>query len=804
MNGELRQYQIDAVEGLRSSFGEGKKAPVLVAPCGSGKTIIAREIIQRAVEKGRNVLFLAPRRELIYQTSEKLDQAGIRHGIFMAGERPDIFEPVQVASAPTLLSRIKIFGKQVCPPADLVIVDECFVAGTLVDGKPIETVRVGDELTTGRVLAVSRKRAARVVRLRLVDGREIVCTPSHPFFTDKGWVAAERLTRYHKMVTIRGYHHVHRTDKLWPTREEALSALRKIFSPSEKASPQNVFAGMFASVEAGSCAEEPDKVRQGSEAETDAGKQPDEESCHSGEGERDIAGDGVGTASAGGQRARPDDAREPSSVCLGVGHELNNSDRTASRKMSEALQSGCGELAAEDSRGGGRLFSLFRKGARAGRAERRIFEIARLDSLEIYERGRGERFEELCCDGFVYNLRVEGSETYFANGILVHNCHLAITDSLRTIMEAYPDAKRVGLTATPVRGDGRGLGEMFDDLVLGPSVTELQSDGFLVGTKYFAPSTPDLTEIKIQMGDYNQKQLGNKMDDPILIGDVLENWFRIAPKMQTIVFCVNVAHSIHMRDRFRECGITADHIDAHTPNGERREIFRKFESGEIQVITNCQIFAYGVDVPPATCCVLAHPTKSLARYLQAVGRVLRPYPGKTHCVVIDHAGIINELGFVEDEFPWSLDGKGKIKDRQNALPKKEPKPLTCPSCKFVFSGAGICPACGHNMVRERKEAIAATDAELVEINRRKKESAKREWTSAEKECFFRELLGYAKTHGYKDGWAFFKYQEKFKVKPIWRKESAAPSPATLAWIRSRQIAYAMAKKKENAAKNATA
>lgn len=503
----LRPYQAEAVEALRRSIASGRRAPVLVAPTGSGKTHIAKALIVRAVAKLKRVLFLAPRKELIYQTAEKLDRAGIHNGIYMAGESRDLFAPVQVASTPTLYTRFQTHGRSVLPPADLVIQDEA---------------------------------------------------------------------------------------------------------------------------------------------------------------------------------------------------------------------------------------------------------------------------------------------------------HLAISASSRAIMAAYPDAVKIGLTATPVRGDGRGLGEMFDDLVLGPSVADLMAEGHLVPARYYAPTKPDLEGVKVQMGDYNQKQLGERMDREMLIGDVVTNWLRIAPNRQTIAFGVNVAHAVHLRDCFREAGILAEHLDAHTLPHERRDIVERFERQEVQVVTNCQIFSYGVDIPPASCCILAHPTKSLARYLQAVGRVLRPYPGKTEALVIDHAGIVDELGFVDDDFPWALDGKGRIQERRAALSvaRKAPKPLTCPECKAVFEGQALCPECGHRMAQQWAKAIEAVDAELAEVDRRTKDRKKREWSQLEKQQFYSELLGLARQRGYKDGWAYHKFHERLGVYPSGRKEPAEPSPETLSWVKSRQIAWA--KRKDREARHAAA
>ena len=406
----------------------------------------------------------------------------------------------------------------------------------------------------------------------------------------------------------------------------------------------------------------------------------------------------------------------------------------------------------------------------------------------------------MCSGGLVYNLQIDKTGVYFAEGVLVHNCHLAVAKATLAVLGHYPGAVKIGLTATPCRQDGRGLGEIFDDLVFGPSMQELIDGGWLVPARYFAPSKPDLEGVKIQMGDYNQKQLGKRVNDPVLVGGVVENWLRIGEMRQTIVFAVNVAHSIHLRDQFRKVDILADHIDAKTPNDERRDILRRFDGGDVNVLVNCQIVGYGVDIPPASCCILAHPTKSLTRYLQAAGRVLRPYEGKTDALIIDHSGIVETLGFIDDDHPWSLDGNSRLQDRRAEREREagEPKALTCSECATVFRGRPTCPHCGKNMALTYARAIEERDAELEEIDRLTKARTKREWSPYARECFYRELVGYGMAKSYKPGWASHKYRERFGVWPAdgMRNGPLELTPSTRSWITSRNIAAAKMRRRE--------
>jgi len=385
-----------------------------------------------------------------------------------------------------------------------------------------------------------------------------------------------------------------------------------------------------------------------------------------------------------------------------------------------------------------------------------------------------------------------------ASVVMVDEAHIGIGGAAQAIIDHYKaqGAVVIGLTATPARTDGRGLGMVYDALVQGPSVAELTAQGYLVPARYFSGMQPDTEGVKVQGGDYVQKDLADRTDDPVLIGGVVENWLRLAGGRQTFVFAAGVAHSRHLCDEFRRHGIAADHIDGQTPIEERRAIHGRLRSGETQVVCNCQVYTYGVDYPPVSCIVLACPTKSITKYLQMVGRGLRTYPGKTDCLVLDHAGAIQEVGFADDDQPWSLDGRGKIQERKAQEPK-EPKELTCGECGEVFRARGECPNCGAEMKAEYRKAIKERDAELAEIERKAKDRERRQWGEADKAEFFGMLKHYARSKGYKAGWAVKKYEVRMGALPwpVYDAPEQEPDEATRNWIKSQQIAWA--KRKES-------
>lgn len=377
-----------------------------------------------------------------------------------------------------------------------------------------------------------------------------------------------------------------------------------------------------------------------------------------------------------------------------------------------------------------------------------------------------------------------------ADLLLVDEAHLSIAASTRAVLDAYPDARVVGFTATPARGDGRGLGEVYDDLILGPSVAELTQQGYLVPARYFAGSKPDTAGVKVQAGDYQQGELGRRANTVTLIGDIVSNWCRLAGGRKTVVFAVDRAHSRHLCSAFMEAGIAAEHLDGATEPEDRAAILKRLRSGQTQVICNCEVLTYGWDEPSISCAVMARPTKSIARYLQMIGRVLRPFDDKADCLILDHSGSVHDLGFADDPIPWTLDGKEKVQDRISRE-RKQSEPMVCDDCGMSFRPAKYCPECGKEHAAKYERAIASVDEDLTEMDRQRKRR-NREWSTAEKGRFFGELQGIAKERGYKPGWAANQYRAKMGVWPNAHKHVGAlpPSAETRAWVKSQMIRYA--------------
>jgi superfamily II DNA or RNA helicase len=292
--------------------------------------------------------------------------------------------------------------------------------------------------------------------------------------------------------------------------------------------------------------------------------------------------------------------------------------------------------------------------------------------------------------------------------VVIDEAHHAVAGTWRTILDRFARAYHLVVTATPERLDGRGLGDMFNELIIGPSVKELVDLGFLAPAVTYAPSrAPDLSAIRTRAGDYALEDLGREMSNGVLVGNAVEHYARLCPGAPALAYCVNIAHSELVAQRFRAAGFRARHVDGETPRDERRAAVAALAAGELDIITNCGLFSEGVDVPALGAVILLRPTKSLALYLQMVGRALRPAFGKERALILDHAGNTLRHGLYDFPHTWSLEGKPRRGTGE--APVRQ-----CPECgALVPLGCRECPECGA--LFERAATPEESPGELEEV-----------------------------------------------------------------------------------------
>ena len=330
------------------------------------------------------------------------------------------------------------------------------------------------------------------------------------------------------------------------------------------------------------------------------------------------------------------------------------------------------------------------------------------------------------------------------NLIITDENHHSLANTYRKIYDHFPDAYRVGFTATPIRLNGGGLGDVNDILVEGLTVKELIELGHLAPYKYYAPSVVDTSGLHTRRGEFVAKEVDELFSSKTIFGNVINHYKKLAMGKQAILYAPNVAKSIQIARAFNKENIIAEHIDAKTPAEERTKIIDRFRSGEIQVLCNVELISEGFDVPDCEVVILLRPTQSYGLFVQQSMRSMRYKPGKI-AIIIDHVGNVHRHGLPDKEVGWSLNPQKETKTVKDPSSVKQ-----CPECFFtVPSATAICPDCGHEFRQEVE--YKEVETELEEYN----QEIVLDYRSPRDCKNMSELYSLAKNLGYKPGWAFY-------------------------------------------------
>lgn len=278
-----------------------------------------------------------------------------------------------------------------------------------------------------------------------------------------------------------------------------------------------------------------------------------------------------------------------------------------------------------------------------------------------------------------------------ADYVFIDEAHRAVAVSYQRILEGnHRRAQVVGFTATPYRLDGTGMVRAFDTIVQGPNYTELIAEGVLVSPRVFTVSDdklPNLEGLRCFGGDFNTKDLSERTNRKELVGCIVEHWLRVVEGRATVLFAVDIEHSVMLWEEFAQAGVASAHLDANTPLAARARILGDLASGKIKVITNCGILTEGWDAPHVKCAILARPTRSLGLFLQMGGRLFRPFNGVVP-LILDHAGNAVRHGLPHEDRRWSIYGTRK-KAGMGGMRAK-----ACPMCFEILATAATACTCG--------------------------------------------------------------------------------------------------------------
>lgn len=335
------------------------------------------------------------------------------------------------------------------------------------------------------------------------------------------------------------------------------------------------------------------------------------------------------------------------------------------------------------------------------------------------------------------------------NMIIWDEAHHLPAKGFSKIYGLFPKTYHIGLTATPERLDGQGLGTYFKTIIKGPTVRELIEAGYLSDYRIFAPPGVDTAGIHTRAGDFAKEELSKAADKPTITGNALNEYLNHAMGKRAVVFSTSIAHSKHVVEMFQANGVPAVHVDGETDPGTRDEALRLFAEGKILVLGNVDLFGEGFDLPSLECVILLRPTQSIGLYRQQVGRALRPSTGKTHAIILDHAGNVARHGLPEEVIEWKLEGRTRDANQETSARVK-----ICPACFAAQAPGKACRFCGKIFdTKERK--VAKKDGPLKEMDvaeMRKATEFKRERGGAREEA---DLVAIGLKRGMRNplGWA---------------------------------------------------
>ena len=619
-----------------------------------------------------------------------------------------------------------------------MIVDECFPGETLIQtsagNKRIDKIKDGELIYNatgeGTVRSVFSKTVYETISVRLSNGTVFECTKDHPIFTHLGWRPAGSLERGQKLFCREELR------ALWAGDEAVNHQLhsRRGYAGGGDAFSEEAFLRELLRKEI----EQPD-AQGGVEAENASNVKAYRSQAESARRQRE-----------GFDSYRKNDAQQ-TSVRLDSMLCVENTEKAGAR-LSAPLQAGFGPTNNEAMFGIGRGESWSSESAGSRSKERRIIERAWVESLQTNKYPGGK---------IVFNLRVSGHPSYFANGILVHNCHAKRAQTIEFIKN-NPEIKVIGLSATPFT---KGLGDTYTNVVSTVTTKQLVDQKVLAPLRVFIAKEIDMTGAKkLNTGEWTGKETEKRGMQ--ITGDIVSEWIKktheiFGKPVKTIVFCAGVAHGADLAKKFAEEGYNFVSISYKDDGTFKQDVIEDFSrpDTEIHGLIATDILTKGFDVPDVMIGVSARPfSKSLSSHIQQMGRVMRSHPGKEYGVWLDHSG--NYIRFQEDWEEVYNNGVSELDDTREKPKKektdKEKEAAKCPMCgSFWPAQSDTCLNCGH--VRERKNAVQEVAGEMEELAPSASRDAKQDWWGM---CQYMVQL-----RGWSPGRAAHTYKEKFGVWP---------------------------------------
>ncbi len=633
---ELRNYQKNCFDATMTAF-QHNQSVLNVLATGTGKTIIFSHIAKEFMGRGR-IMSVAHRSELIYQGQKHLSNICNTHVDIEMGDnwasRGWGASQIVKATVQSLIAG-RDGGRMTCfEPNEfsLLIIDECFPPGTLVDGKPIEQHKVGDtvrsvnhytgEIEDKKIVTLFKKQSTLLVEITLENGKTLVCTPNHPIFTLHGYKEAGTLTSNDMVLTTikpeKGNNYgIH----------NSLSNMRNFLHRKVKRSEALLKHLLSSKTLITYNGKDKQKICFGEDEEKQSNEKPGipSQSFHQ------TSGNGLEATGSRRKRERPHYCSEVAGMCVGMGNGSSDTDKEKKRFwLSILLQGRYWKRRLKDRCRSGRKQSQSAFPSEARRKENRSLSYYGVESVKVLERGSSRRFEQLCPGCYVYNLEVEDNNNYFAEDVLVHNCHHATSTSYKKVIDHFkqnPNIKILGVTATPDRTDEMALGQIFDSVAFEYDVRNGIDDGWLTPIEQLSVFVKDLdfSGVRTNMGDLNGKELAEVMEYESVLHGIASPCVELCGDKKTLIFAASVAHAERLTEIInRSKPDSARFVCGTTPKDERAELFDDYRWDRFQYLVNVGVATEGFDEPNIQIVVMARPTKSRCLYTQMAGRGTRP------------------------------------------------------------------------------------------------------------------------------------------------------------------------------------
>ena len=328
--------------------------------------------------------------------------------------------------------------------------------------------------------------------------------------------------------------------------------------------------------------------------------------------------------------------------------------------------------------------------------------------------------------------------------IITDEAHHSVAATYNKIYDAFPSALRLGFTATPCRLNSGGLGDVYDDLITSVSTKWLIDNCYLSPYRYYSVRLVNTSGLHIRAGEYRADEVAELMQRKDIYGKTVEQWERLALGKKTIVYCASVEAAEQTAAEFRSAGYSAASLSGSAAKEQRTQVMQDFRDSKLMILTNCELFGEGLDVPDCECTVLLRPTQSLTLYIQQSMRSMRYMPGKT-AIIIDHVGNCYLHGLPDDPREWTLEPKHK---QENIVKIRE-----CPCCYAVYPPSeDECPYCGYQAVHEiQRKDKKIIDVDLVEV--RRQDDIRNTKYSELNPLTWNDVIEIQKARGYKIQWA---------------------------------------------------